>query len=111
VKCDKESHNRNGLFSANLSTDLGVCFGGWLTTTNDAAIVPRMTFPYFRGNEWSERMREPISVKRYAGSRFYDTVHARYVTLDDLREWRERGIAFTVRDAETGEDVSRVLLA
>jgi polyhydroxyalkanoate synthesis regulator protein len=31
--------------------------------------------------------------------------------LDDLREWRERGIAFTVRDAETGEDVSRVLLA
>jgi polyhydroxyalkanoate synthesis regulator protein len=56
-------------------------------------------------------MREPISVKRYAGSRFYDTAHARYVTLDDLREWRERGIAFTVRDAETGEDVSRVLLA
>ena len=56
-------------------------------------------------------MREPISVKRYAGSRFYDTAHARYVSLEDLREWRERGIAFTVRDAETGEDVSRVLLA
>ena len=34
-----------------------------------------------------------------------------YVTVDDLREWRERGIAFTVRDAETAEDVSRVLLA
>ena len=47
-------------------------------------------------------MREPISVKRYAGSRFYDTAHARYVTLDDLREWRERGIAFTVHDARRG---------
>lgn len=56
-------------------------------------------------------MRQPILVKRYAGSRLYDTVAARYVSLDDLRRWRDRGIVFEVRDAETGDDVSRVLLA
>ena len=56
-------------------------------------------------------MREPILVKRYAGSRLYDTSKARYVTVEDLREWRNRRIAFEVREAETGEDVSRVLLA
>jgi polyhydroxyalkanoate synthesis regulator protein len=50
-------------------------------------------------------------VKRYAGSRLYDMSKARYVTVDELREWRNRGIAFEVREAETGEDVSRVLLA
>ena len=56
-------------------------------------------------------MREPILVKRYAGSRLYDTSKARYVTIEELREWRNRGIAFEVREAETGEDVSRILLA
>ena len=56
-------------------------------------------------------MREAILVKRYASSRLYDTSKARYVTIEDLREWRNRGIAFEVRDAETGEDVSRILLA
>ena len=56
-------------------------------------------------------MREPILVKRYGGSRLYDTVQARYVTLDELREWQAQRIAFEVRDAETGEDISLVLLA
>ena len=56
-------------------------------------------------------MQEPILVKRYAGSRLYDTSKARYVTVEELREWRERGIIFEVREADTGEDVSRALLA
>jgi polyhydroxyalkanoate synthesis regulator protein len=46
-----------------------------------------------------------------AGCLLYDTTKARYVTVEELREWRERGIAFEVREADTGEDVSRVLLA
>ena len=56
-------------------------------------------------------MREPILVKRYAGSRLYDTAKARYVTVEELRGWRTRGIHFEVREAETGKDVSQVLLA
>jgi polyhydroxyalkanoate synthesis regulator protein len=57
------------------------------------------------------RSTEPILVKRYAGSRLYDTAEARYVMLDDLRRWQARGIRFEVREAETGADISRVLLA
>ncbi|MBV9829545.1 MAG: hypothetical protein JO001_28320 [Alphaproteobacteria bacterium] len=56
-------------------------------------------------------MREPVLVKVYAGSRLYDTARARYVSFDELREWRERGVRFEVRQAETGEEVSHVLFA
>jgi polyhydroxyalkanoate synthesis regulator protein len=56
------------------------------------------------------RTTPPILVKRYAASRLYDTARARYVSLDDLRDWKARGILFEVRDAESGEDISRVLL-
>jgi PHB/PHA accumulation regulator DNA-binding domain len=56
---------------------------------------------------------EPMAklVKRYARSRLYDTQAARYVTLADLQEWQARGLAFTVIDVETGQDVTRILLA
>ena len=53
----------------------------------------------------------PILVKRYGRSRLYDTQRAQYVTLSDLREWRRRGIDFIVVDTETGDEVTRVLLA
>ena len=57
------------------------------------------------------RATPPIIVKRYAVSRLYDTAGARYVSLDELRDWKARGILFEIRDAESGEDISRVLLA
>jgi len=50
-------------------------------------------------------------VKRYARSRLYDVTHARYVTVEELRRWVERGVSFSVIDAETGNDVTQVLLA
>jgi polyhydroxyalkanoate synthesis regulator protein len=53
----------------------------------------------------------PILVKRYARARLYDTRRACYVTVAALRGWQRRGIAFVVIDTETGEDVTRVLLA
>jgi polyhydroxyalkanoate synthesis regulator protein len=53
----------------------------------------------------------PILVKRYARSRLYDTAEGRYVSVDELREWQRDGLAFCVRDAETGEDITRILLA
>jgi polyhydroxyalkanoate synthesis regulator protein len=33
------------------------------------------------------------------------------VSLDELRDWNASGIAFEVQDAETGEEISRILLA
>ena len=52
-----------------------------------------------------------ILVKRYARSRLYDTVAGRYLTVEDLRHWAAVGVRFIVVDTETGEDVTRVLLA
>jgi polyhydroxyalkanoate synthesis regulator protein len=54
---------------------------------------------------------EPILVKRYARSRLYDTAALRYVTVGDLRDWLARGVPFVVRDRETGDDITAVLLA
>lgn len=52
-----------------------------------------------------------ILVKRYARSRFYDTQSHGYVSVDQLREWAAKGVAFSVLDTETGKDVTAVLLA
>ena len=52
-----------------------------------------------------------ILVKRSARSRLYDTTTAQYLTADDLQQWKETGVAFVVIDTETGDDITRVLLA
>jgi polyhydroxyalkanoate synthesis regulator protein len=52
-----------------------------------------------------------IVIKRYARARLYDPANRRYVTLDELRAWRESGVAFVVKDAETGADITAVLFA
>ena len=55
--------------------------------------------------------RESILVKRYGHTRLYDTNAARYRTVDELRDWEANGVRFAVIDAETGNDVTQVLLA
>jgi hypothetical protein len=35
----------------------------------------------------------------------------RHRELDELRRWRAKGKNFIVRDADTGEDITRILLA
>ena len=52
-----------------------------------------------------------ILVKRYARSRLFDTQSARYVTVGELRAWAAKRVEFIVIDAETGDDITRVLLA
>jgi len=53
---------------------------------------------------------EPVLIKRYDNRRLYNTVTAAYVTLDDLEGMVLSGEKFVVRDARTGEDITRVLL-
>jgi polyhydroxyalkanoate synthesis regulator protein len=53
----------------------------------------------------------PILIKRYARSRLYDPARLRYVTVEELRQWRRKDVAVVVIDVETGADVTRVLLA
>ena len=52
-----------------------------------------------------------ILIKRYDRSRLYDTKRGRYVAISELRNWQRRGISFVVVDTETGDDITRVLLA
>jgi polyhydroxyalkanoate synthesis regulator protein len=53
----------------------------------------------------------PVLIKRYARSRLYCAAKGRYVTIRELREWQREGVWFVVEDAETGADITRVLLA
>jgi polyhydroxyalkanoate synthesis regulator protein len=57
-------------------------------------------------------------IKRYGRARVYHPLSGGYVSsnglagdIDDLREWQREGVAFVVIDVETGENVTRVLLA
>jgi polyhydroxyalkanoate synthesis regulator protein len=52
----------------------------------------------------------PTLIKRYGGRRLYDTVRMQYRTHDDLAEMTLRGARFVVRDADTGEDLTRAVL-
>lgn len=52
----------------------------------------------------------PIVIKKYANRRLYDTESSSYVTLDDLAALVREGRDFVVRDAKTGQDLTRQVL-
>ena len=51
-----------------------------------------------------------IVIKKYGNRRMYDTVHSRYVNLEDLAALIREGADVQVIDAKTGEDLTRVTL-
>ncbi len=53
----------------------------------------------------------PIIIKKYANRRLYNTQTSSYVTLDHLCDMVKRGVEFEVRDARTGDDITRSVLA
>lgn len=53
---------------------------------------------------------EPIIIKKYANRRLYDTSTSSYVTLDHLSDLVREGQEFEVRDAKSGEDLTRQVL-
>jgi len=54
---------------------------------------------------------EPITIKKYANRRLYNTVKRTYVTLEDLAAMAKAGEEFIVHDNESGEDITRSVLA
>jgi polyhydroxyalkanoate synthesis repressor PhaR len=52
----------------------------------------------------------PITIKKYANRRLYNTATSSYVTLDHLRQMVQEGTDFTVYDAKTGDDITRTVL-
>ena len=53
---------------------------------------------------------EPVVIKKYANRRLYNTQTSTYVTLDHLAQMVKEGVEFEVRDARTGEDITRSVL-
>ncbi len=53
---------------------------------------------------------EPITIKKYANRRLYNTATSSYVTLDHLCEMVKENVEFVVYDAKTGEDITRSVL-
>ena len=59
----------------------------------------------------AEEKKEPVTIKKYANRRLYNTGTSTYVTLEDLAAMVKGGEDFIVYDAKTGEDITRSVLA
>ncbi len=55
--------------------------------------------------------KQPITIKKYANRRLYNTGTSAYVTLEDLADMVKKGEDFVVFDAKSGEDITRSVLA
>jgi polyhydroxyalkanoate synthesis repressor PhaR len=56
------------------------------------------------------KSEEPITIKKYANRRLYNTGTSTYVTLEDLASMVKAGEDFVVYDAKTNEDITRSVL-
>lgn len=59
----------------------------------------------------TDKEKEPVTIKKYANRRLYNTGTSTYVTLEDLAAMVKEGADFVVYDAKTGEDITRTVLA
>jgi polyhydroxyalkanoate synthesis repressor PhaR len=59
----------------------------------------------------AENEKAPVTIKKYANRRLYNTGTSTYVTLEDLATMVKNGDDFVVFDAKTGEDITRSVLA
>lgn len=53
---------------------------------------------------------EPVIIKKYANRRLYNTQKSAYVTLENLAEMVRNEVDFVVRDAKSGDDITRSVL-
>jgi len=53
---------------------------------------------------------ERIVIQKYANRRLYNKATSSYITLEDLSKMVKEGVDFEVRDAKSGEDITRKVL-
>jgi polyhydroxyalkanoate synthesis repressor PhaR len=61
-------------------------------------------------SETITKTAEPVTIKKYANRRLYNTGTSTYVTLEDLASMVKNGEDFVVYDAKTSEDITRSVL-
>ena len=54
--------------------------------------------------------KQPVTIKKYANRRLYNTGTSSYVTLEDLAAMVKIGDDFQVFDAKTGDEITRTVL-
>src|SRR5467141_194657 len=57
------------------------------------------------------KSEDPVTIKKYANRRLYNTGTSTYVTLEDLATLVKAGEDFVVFDAKSNEDITRSVLA
>ncbi len=57
-----------------------------------------------------DEVKKPVTIKKYANRRLYNTSTSTYVTLDHLSQMVKEGIDFVVYDAKSGDDITRQVL-
>jgi len=61
-------------------------------------------------SETQTAAKAPITIKKYANRRLYNTATSSYVTLDHLCQMVKENQDFVVYDAKSGEDITRSVL-
>jgi polyhydroxyalkanoate synthesis repressor PhaR len=61
-------------------------------------------------SETTTKTAEPVTIKKYANRRLYNTGTSTYVTLEDLAAMVKSGEDFVVYDAKTGDEITRSVL-
>ncbi len=59
----------------------------------------------------ADKENDVVVIKKYANRRLYNTAKSSYVTLDDLALMVREGQDFVVKDAKSGDDITRSVLA
>ena len=62
------------------------------------------------GTEQADTPPGPRVLKKYPNRRLYDTLSSSYITLADVKRMVMAAESFEVRDAKTGEDLTRSIL-
>jgi polyhydroxyalkanoate synthesis repressor PhaR len=60
--------------------------------------------------ETDDEKKKPVTIKKYANRRLYNTATSSYVTLEHLSGMVKDGVDFVVYDAKIGEDITRSVL-
>jgi polyhydroxyalkanoate synthesis repressor PhaR len=71
---------------------------------------PAATAGSGRSHQRMDKSDQPITIKKYANRRLYNTGTSTYVTLEDLATMVKAGENFVVYDAKTNEDITRSVL-
>ena len=58
----------------------------------------------------ANHQQAPITIKKYANRRLYNTATSSYVTLDHLAQMVKDDTDFVVQDAKSGDDITRQVL-